>query len=406
LVVPIVRNADQLSIADIEKQIADFGKRAQDGKLTIEELTGGTFSISNGGVFGSMLSTPIINPPQSAILGVHATKDRPVVENGQIVVRPMNYLALSYDHRIIDGREAVLTLVAMKDALEDPARMLLDLKPSRKAGASDEVLDLAAPRSSSRLRSTRRKPHGILHATSLRPRCHRRRPRRLCRRHPGAQLGFKTACIDNFKNAAGKPSLGGTCLNVGCIPSKALARIFRELRRARSAQVREHGITVKDASIDVAHDDRASTRSSISSPAAFPAVPQEQGHESARQLARSKRPAAGAIPDRSDDGKAAEIQAKHVIVATGSVRGRCRCAVRQQTDPGQRRSALAQADAEASGRDRRRRDRAGNGQCLARLGAEVTVLEALPAFLGAADEAGGQGSAEDVHQAGPGHPRA
>ena len=127
LVVPIIRNADQLTLAEIEKLIADFGKRAQDGKLTIEDLTGGTFSISNGGVFGSMLSTPIVNPPQSAILGVHLTKERPVVENGQIVIRPMNYLALSYDHRIIDGREAVLTLVAIKDALEDPARMLLDV---------------------------------------------------------------------------------------------------------------------------------------------------------------------------------------------------------------------------------------------------------------------------------------
>jgi len=127
LVVPILRNADQMSIAQIEMQIADFGKRAKDGKITLEELTGGTFSISNGGVFGSMLSTPIINPPQSAILGVHATKERPVVENGQVVIRPMNYLALSYDHRIIDGREAVLSLVAMKEALEDPARMLLDL---------------------------------------------------------------------------------------------------------------------------------------------------------------------------------------------------------------------------------------------------------------------------------------
>jgi len=127
LVVPIIRDADQLSLADIEKTIADFGKRAQEGKLGIEELSGGTFSISNGGVFGSMLSTPIINPPQSAILGIHATKDRPVVENGQIVIRPMNYLALSYDHRIIDGREAVLSLVAIKDALEEPARLLLDL---------------------------------------------------------------------------------------------------------------------------------------------------------------------------------------------------------------------------------------------------------------------------------------
>ncbi|WP_176039075.1 2-oxoglutarate dehydrogenase complex dihydrolipoyllysine-residue succinyltransferase [Burkholderia multivorans] len=127
LVVPILRNADQLSLAEIEKKIAEFGQKAKDGKLSIEEMTGGTFSISNGGVFGSMLSTPIINPPQSAILGVHATKERPVVENGQIVMRPINYLALSYDHRIIDGREAVLSLVAMKDALEDPARLLLDL---------------------------------------------------------------------------------------------------------------------------------------------------------------------------------------------------------------------------------------------------------------------------------------
>ena len=127
LVVPIIRDADQLSIAEIEAQIADFGKRAQDGKLTVEELTGGTYTISNGGVFGSMLSTPIINPPQSAILGVHATRDRAVVENGQVVVRPINYLAQSYDHRIIDGREAVLSLVAIKEALEDPPRMLLDL---------------------------------------------------------------------------------------------------------------------------------------------------------------------------------------------------------------------------------------------------------------------------------------
>ena len=127
LVVPILRNADQMSIADVEKKIAEFGQKAKDGKLTIEDLSGGTFSISNGGVFGSMLSTPIINPPQSAILGVHATKERAVVENGQIVIRPINYLAMSYDHRIIDGREAVLALVAMKEALEDPARLLLDI---------------------------------------------------------------------------------------------------------------------------------------------------------------------------------------------------------------------------------------------------------------------------------------
>jgi len=127
LVVPILRNVDQMTLAVIEKQIADYGNKAREGKLSIEELTGGTFSISNGGVFGSMLSTPIINPPQSAILGIHATKERAVVEDGQIVIRPINYLALSYDHRIIDGREAVLGLVAMKELLEDPARLLLDL---------------------------------------------------------------------------------------------------------------------------------------------------------------------------------------------------------------------------------------------------------------------------------------
>ena len=127
LVVPILRNADQMSFAEIEKKIAEYGQKAKDGKLGIEEMTGGTFSISNGGTFGSMLSTPIINPPQSAILGVHATKDRAVVEDGQIVIRPMNYLAMSYDHRIIDGREAVLGLVAMKEVLEDPARLLFDI---------------------------------------------------------------------------------------------------------------------------------------------------------------------------------------------------------------------------------------------------------------------------------------
>ncbi len=127
LVVPILRNADQMSFAQIEKKISEYGVKARDGKLGIEEMTGGTFSISNGGTFGSMLSTPIINPPQSAILGVHATKDRAVVENGVVVVRPMNYFAMSYDHRIIDGREAVLGLVAMKEALEDPARLLFDI---------------------------------------------------------------------------------------------------------------------------------------------------------------------------------------------------------------------------------------------------------------------------------------
>ena len=127
VVVPVLRDADALDFAGIEKGIGDLGRKARDGKLSIADLTGGTFTISNGGVFGGLMSTPIINPPQSAILGIHATKDRAVVENGQVVVRPINYLAMSYDHRIIDGREAVLGLVAMKEALEDPARLILDV---------------------------------------------------------------------------------------------------------------------------------------------------------------------------------------------------------------------------------------------------------------------------------------
>ncbi len=127
LVVPVIRNADQKSFAEIEIEIADYAKRAASGKLKLEEITGGTFTVSNGGVFGSLMSTPIINPPQSAILGIHATRERPVVVDHQIVIRPMNYFALSYDHRLIDGREAVLGLMAMKEALEDPARILLDI---------------------------------------------------------------------------------------------------------------------------------------------------------------------------------------------------------------------------------------------------------------------------------------
>jgi 2-oxoglutarate dehydrogenase E2 component (dihydrolipoamide succinyltransferase) len=127
LVVPILRNADRLSFADIEKRIADFGRRANSLELTIEEMEGGTFTISNGGIFGSLLSTPILNPPQSGVLGLHKIQDRPMAENGQVVIRPMMYLALSYDHRIVDGREAVSCLRVMKDALEDPARLLLEL---------------------------------------------------------------------------------------------------------------------------------------------------------------------------------------------------------------------------------------------------------------------------------------
>ena len=127
LVVPVIRDAQDKGFAQIEKDIADFGKRAKDGTLTMDDMKGGTFTISNGGVFGSLMSTPIINPPQSAVLGLHRIEDRPVVVNGEIVIRPMMYIALSYDHRLIDGREAVTALKIIKEAIEDPTRMLIDL---------------------------------------------------------------------------------------------------------------------------------------------------------------------------------------------------------------------------------------------------------------------------------------
>eukprot|EP01037_Dinobryon_pediforme_P048607 gene48607-biopygen14028 len=218
LVVPVLRDADQMSIADIERKIAEFGQKAKDGKLSIEELTGGTFTVSNGGTFGSMLSTPIINPPQSAILGIHATKDRAVVENGQIVIRPMNYFSMSYDHRIIDGREAVLSLVAIKEALEDPAQKN---ELGKIMSKNFDVVVIGGG------------PGGYIAAIRA------------------AQLGFNTACIDEWKNEKGGPAPGGTCTNVGCIPSKALLQSSEHYEHAGHAFA-EHGIEVKGLSLNLA----------------------------------------------------------------------------------------------------------------------------------------------------------
>ena len=228
LVVPILRDADQMSLAEIEKQIAEYGKRANEGKLTVQELTGGTYTISNGGVFGSMLSTPIINPPQSAILGVHATKERAVVENGQVVVRPINYLAQSYDHRIIDGREAVLSLVAIKEALEDPGAACCWTFEECAAAAAD--LKMAEPFDVVVIGAG---PGGYIAAIRA------------------AQLGFRVACIDDWTRADGKPAPGGTCTNVGCIPSKALLQSSENFEHAGHAFA-DHGIEVKGLAIDVA----------------------------------------------------------------------------------------------------------------------------------------------------------
>ena len=208
LVVPILRNADQMSFADIEKKIAEYGAKARDGKLGIEEMTGGTFSISNGGVFGSMLSTPIINPPQSAILGVHATKDRAVVENGQVVVRPMNYLAMSYDHRIIDGREAVLGLVAMKEALEDPGAPAC----STSEGATADVLN-----------------------KTIRRHRHRRRPRRLHRRHPRGAARLQRRLHRRVEERQGRPGAGRHLHQRRLHPLEGAAAVVRALRACRQA---------------------------------------------------------------------------------------------------------------------------------------------------------------------------
>ena len=218
LVVPILRNADSLSQAQIERQIADFGKRAQDGKLTIEELTGGTFSITNGGVFGSMLSTPIINPPQSAILGIHATKERPVAENGQVVIRPMCYLALSYDHRIIDGREAVLSLVAMKEALEYPMSPLLeDLKP-------DHTLPNPTADLFSYVPLTRQ------YVSILRCRRNRRWPGRVCGSDTLRPTGTQYRLYRRVEKPAREAQSGRNMSECRLHPLKGPSRVIRELR--------------------------------------------------------------------------------------------------------------------------------------------------------------------------------
>ena len=206
---PVVRNADRMSFAEIEKTIADFGKRAKEGTLTVDDMTGGTFTISNGGVFGSLLSTPIINPPQSAVLGMHRIEERPVVKDGQIVTRPMMYLALSYDHRLIDGREAVTFLVRVKEAIEDPTRLLIDLVRSQLMADYDfDVLVIGAG------------PGGYVAAIRA------------------AQLGLKTACAES------RETLGGTCLNVGCIPSKAMLHASEYFDAAANGAMAKMGIKV------------------------------------------------------------------------------------------------------------------------------------------------------------------
>ena len=230
LIVPVLRDADALSFADIEKSIAGFAAKARDGSITIEDITGGTFTITNGGVFGSLMSTPIINTPQSAILGMHKIQERPMVVDGAIVARPMMYLALTYDHRIIDGREAVQFLVAVKETLEDPG------------AAPAAAVETTRQEFPSRVRKGQ--CEGAHHGRQLR----RHRDRRGPAGYPAAiragQHKLKTAIIDEWKNRDGTSAFGGTCLNAGCIPSKALLESSELYHRRRSSS-RVHGIGVE-----------------------------------------------------------------------------------------------------------------------------------------------------------------
>ena len=382
LVVPILRDADQLSIAEIETQIADFGKRAQDGKLTVEDLTGGTYTISNGGVFGSMLSTPIINPPQSAILGVHATKERAVVENGQVVVRPMNYLAQSYDHRIIDGREAVLSLVAIKEALEDPARLLLDTSDGHgppRASRCELALWLIG-----RV-VIGAGPGGYIAAIRA------------------AQLGFKTACIDDWSRADGKPAPGGTCTNVGCIPSKALLQSSENFEHAGHAFA-DHGIEVEGLAIDVAkmlsrkekvvaqNNDGILYLFKKNKVDLLPRVRIVHGRQRGRPAGRSPCPArsrpsswrsTSSSPPARSRGRCPMVAIDNMLVLDNEG------ALAMTSVP----KKLGVVGAGVIGLEM--------GSVWRRLGAEVTVLEALPAFLGAADEAIAREAQKRLREAGP-----
>ena len=345
--VPILRNADQMSFADIEKKIAEFGQKAKDGKLSLDELTGGTFSISNGGVFGSMLSTPIINPPQSAILGVHATKDRAVVENGQIVIRPMNYLAMSYDHRIIDGREAVLALVAMKEALEDPARLC-------------SILDTRARRAHVGARA-----HASKACQGIRRRRHRRRPRRLHRRDPRRAARLHDRLHRRVEERQGRPgarrhlpqrrlhSVEGAAAVVGEL--RARRRITSPTTASASTDLtidvakmlaRKEGIVVKQNNDGIVFLFKKNKITCLPRP---------------RQVRRQGATAACEI-EVSGEGETETITAKHVIVATGS-NARAVCRARRSTNKilVDNDGALAhRRRAEDARRDRRGRDRPGD----------------------------------------------
>ncbi len=334
LVVPILRNTDQSSLAEIEKQIADFGERAQAGKLAIEELTGGTFSISNGGVFGSMLSTPIINPPQSAILGIHATRERPVAENGQVVIRPdeLPRVVLRPPHR----RRARGGALARRDQ-GSAGGSGADVTGSLMSSSFDVVVIGAGP-------------GGYIAAIRA------------------AQLGLATACIDEWKTADGKPAPGGTCTNVGCIPSKALLQSSENYEQV-AHHYAEHGIKVKDLSLDLAQMLKRKDKVV------------RQNNEGILYLFKKNKVTffngrasfAGGGADGYEvrvAGKREEVlSAKHVIVATGSSpRALPGGGIRREADPRQRRRARDHRSAEATRRHRRGRDRPRDGKRVAASG--------------------------------------
>src|SRR6056300_1096158 len=275
LVVPVLKNADELSFADIEKNIKEISEKARDGKLTIEDLQGGTFTISNGGVYGSMLSTPILNLPQSGVLGMHNIVERPVVVDGEIKIRPIMYLALSYDHRIIDGKESVSFLKMIKENLEDPRRLFLDIYMSEKFQAV--VIGGG--------------PGGYVCAIRL------------------AQLGFKTACIES------RGSLGGTCLNVGCIPSKSLLNLSEEFHKVKNLS--NKGIEVGEVKLNLSKmmksKDKAVTV--LTKGVEFLLKKNNVSYFKGHGSFKSKNE----IIIKGEDNKETSINADNVVIATGSV---------------------------------------------------------------------------------------
>jgi dihydrolipoamide dehydrogenase len=390
LVVPILRNADQMSFADIEKKIAEYGAKARDGKLGIEEMTGGTFSISNGGVFGSMLSTPIINPPQSAILGVHATKDRAVVENGQIVVRPHQLPGHVYDHRIIDGREAVLGPGGDEGSAGRPVAPAVSISKKRKTVnfatlTRVAILWLRASMDAGFFShwTKKRKPM----SKQFRRGRHWWRPRRLYRGHPRGAAGLQRGLHRRVEKRQGRPAPGGTCTNVGCIPSKALLQSSEHFEHANH-HFADHGIDRQGPEDGRGQDDGAQGHRGEAEQRRHPVPVQEEQGQLLPWPWRFRQGGEGRwLRDHRWRRPKKALVGKQVVVATGSN------ARALPGTPFDEVNVLSNDGALRIGAVPKKLGLIGSGviglemgSVWRRLGADVTILEGLPTFLGAVDE--------------------